>query len=307
MSKVSTQFKTCNIVEDFTEIHTEIHPGYKFSCLKGIYDGANPFIVCKTYKGKVVEIYREDEYSQESVENLVRMLSNENDSLITDKLLVAGCHTVVNLKNRLEIGKEPIEALRFSLDLMEGIRQTKGIHADFMIPLNDFFMEHDPSTTSDKADNKYRQEAVQEYILPVKAQAVLEEHEGRTGIKVSPLYCSEKGMADRFNRHIKNRKKDSEMFLPSESGLDWYMRHGDDFIPVIQGNKPNCVAGNAATERATRYNITPNKQFDHYTSRIGIYPRCSMKNVLDGYRVACSVYDDFDMPGYFVFFGGSCA
>ena len=147
-------------------------------------------------------------------------------------------------------------------------------------------MEHDPSTTTDKADNQYRKEAVSEYILPTKAELIIKEHSKNTGVNINPFYCSEKGMADRFNRHIKSKKKNSNLFVSSESGTDWYMRINDQFIAVTENNKPNCVAGNAATERATRYNITPNKQLDHYTSRIGIYPRCSMNNVLNGYLVS---------------------
>lgn len=305
MSKISCQFKQCSFITDASNIEREIHPDYKFSCLKGIDDGHNPFIVYKTLNGKIEEIYREESFDESCVEAFINLISNE--SVITDKLLLAGAHTVVNLKDRLEIGKEPMVSLDFSLKLIERIRKVRGINADFMIPLNDFFMEHDASTTTDKADNKYRQQAVSDYVLPTQAEYRVKEHLNTTGVDITPFYCSEKGMADRFNRHIKNKKKNSDMFVSSTSGTDWYMRVDDQFIAVIENNKPNCVAGNAATERATRYNITPNKQLDHYTSRIGIYPRCSMQNVLNGYLVACNAYENFDMPGYFIFFGGSCA
>lgn len=305
MSKVSSQFKACHFRDEFPDIKREIHPGYQFSCLKGINDGVNPFLVYRTLNGQVDKIFHEASFDDTCVDAFVQLIANE--SVITDKLLVAGAHTVVNLKDRLEIGKEPIVSLDFSLKAIDKINQQIGIEADFMIPLNDFFMEHDPSTTSDQADNKYRQDAVSEYILPTQAEEMFKAHARQSGRSIQPFYCSEKGMADRFNRHIKNKKKDSELFVSSDSGANWYMRIEDQFIPVIENNKPNCVAGNAATERATRYHITPNKQFDHYTSRIGIYPRCSMNNVLNGYRVACKTYDHFDMPGYFVFFGGSCA
>ncbi len=305
MSKISFQFKQCHFSNEASDIKREIHPDYKFSCLKGINDGSNPFIVYRTINGCIEEIYHSKSFDDSCLSSFIDLISGE--SVITDRLLVAGAHTVVNLKDRLEIGEEPIASLDFSLNAIEEIRLKMGINADFMIPLNDFFMEHDPSTTTDKADNKYRQEAVSEYVLPTKAELMIKEHSKDTGVDIHPFYCSEKGMADRFNRHIKNKKKSSNMFVSSESGTDWYIRVNDQLITVIENNKPNCVAGNAATERATRYNITPNKQLDHYTSRIGIYPRCSMKNVLNGYLVACNTYDNFDMPGYLVFFGGSCA
>ncbi len=211
MSKVSSQFKRCHFSNEFSEIKTKIHPEYIFSCLKGINDGCNPFIIYRTINGGIEEIHHSDSFDDSSLNKLVELILSE--SVITDKLLVAGAHTVVDLSNRLDIGEEPIVSLEFSLKLIEALRSKANINADFMIPLNDFFMEHDPTTTSGSADNRYRQEAVVDYILPTKAEDLVIKHLKETGVEIKPFYCSEKGMADRFNRYIKNKKEKTQNYL----------------------------------------------------------------------------------------------
>ncbi|MCL2469677.1 MAG: hypothetical protein FWF24_05545 [Alphaproteobacteria bacterium] len=79
----------------------------------------------------------------------------------------------------------------------------------------------------------------------------------------------------------------------------------DERIVVLHNDKPNCAAGNAATLRAIRYEITNNKIRDNFTSHIGLYPLCSRQNVLDGYKVAHAFYG-LNLPSYFAFFGRAC-
>lgn len=61
----------------------------------------------------------------------------------------------------------------------------------------------------------------------------------------------------------------------------------------------------AATLRAIRYDIANNKVKDKFTSHIGIYPLCSIDNVLDGHKLATAFYG-LDLPTYFAFCGKSC-
>ena len=144
MFKISTQFEVCYLPKNTGFIKEEIHSGYKFSCLKAMNDGVNPFVVYKTYNGGVSEVYREESYGKQSVKNFMVIIGRDNEPTITNKLLITGCHTVVNLKNRLKIGDEPLEALKFSLDLIEGIKLTRNVldgyrvackaYGDFDIP-----------------------------------------------------------------------------------------------------------------------------------------------------------------------------
>lgn len=110
-------------------------------------------------------------------------------------------------------------------------------------------------------------------------------------------------MADRFKRHI--NKKDKEFpFYKKDNSV--FMNVDDSHFEVIKNNKPTCAAGNAATFRAIRYKISSNKIFDNYTSHIGVFPLCSMNNVINKYKAAKYFYDGFDLPTLPVFFGTSC-
>ena len=52
--------------------------------------------------------------------------------------------------------------------------------------------------------------------------------------------------------------------------------------------------------------MTSNKIFDNYISHIGVFPLCSLDNVLNGYRAATSFYGNLNLPCLLVFFGKSC-
>lgn len=80
---------------------------------------------------------------------------------------------------------------------------------------------------------------------------------------------------------------------------------GENFLD-IKNNKPTCAAGNAATFRAIRYSVSSNKIFDNYSFHIGVFPFCSLYNVLNWYRAATSFYGNLNLPCLLVFFGKSC-
>ena len=70
---------------------------------------------------------------------------------------------------------------------------------------------------------------------------------------------------------------------------------GKNFL-VIKNNKPTCATGNAATFRAIRYLVTSNKIFDNYIYHFGVFPLCSLDNVLNGYGTATSFYGNLNLP-----------
>lgn len=112
-----------------------------------------------------------------------------------------------------------------------------------------------------------------------------------------------KNMADRFKRHIKSKEKEKLFFKENNSV---FMNIDGSSFEVIKNNKPTCAAGNAATFRSIRYKISSNKTFDNYTSHIGVFPLCSMANVINGYKAAASFYSGLNLPCLLIFFGTSC-
>lgn len=125
-------------------------------------------------------------------------------------------------------------------------------------------------------------------------------------IKNNCYYCSEKNMADKFKRHIKNIKKNNDLFYNYDDNNEhWGLNINNKNIEIINNNKPNCVAGNAATFRDINYTVNNRKKNKNYDSHIGIYPLCSMNNVINGYKVANSFYE-IDLPTILIFFEKKC-
>ncbi|GAJ66573.1 MULTISPECIES: hypothetical protein [Edwardsiella] len=152
--------------------------------------------------------------------------------------------------------------------------------------------------------NQYRKMATSPYIIPEIINSYIKENNKHYGIDIRSFYVSEKTMADRFKRHIKNTMDKNTLFNRQDSSL--LMTVGEHTFAIIEDNKPTCAAGNAATFRAIRYKVSSNKIFDNYTSHIGVFPLCSRINVLNGYRAASVFYENLSLPSLLIFFGKSC-
>ncbi|WP_289088359.1 hypothetical protein [uncultured Veillonella sp.] len=275
-----------------------IFDGYRCNCQKE-WKGKDKFILVECSGLRENIIFEESCNFEQNISDVVKFIGDK----ITKKCLVAGGHTVVNLQDRFKVSSEAINSVKMALALIDRLRI--GREMDFLIPLNDFYMEKDAGTDEGKA-NSYRKEAYNPYIVPPEILKVVQLYEKRWNTTTNIYYCSEKNMADKFKRHIKSSKKENkELFYPLNENRDWYMSIDGHEFPVITNNKPNCAAGNAATLRDIRYEVSCNKVKDKYTSHIGIYPLCSMKNVLDGYLAGEAFYH-LSLPTYFIFTGKSC-
>lgn len=278
-----------------------IYEKYECSCKKA-WKGTNKVVIYYLDKNEQTEIFNKEtedinEYFFE-IENLLKkFLKNK------EKLLIAGGHTVINLKDRNFVSKETITSVRFGLDILSSLRDSFK-KVDFLIPLNDFFMENDNKTDKNQV-NMYRQEALNPYILPQKLKEIFIEK--RKLVDFELFFCSEKNMADKFKRHIKNRKKtDGELFRNYGSNLENYSyKLKEREIEVITNNKPNCAAGNAATFRDINYIVNDRKVKGNYDTHIGIYPLCSLDNVIDGYLIGADFYN-LNLPTILIFFDRKC-
>lgn len=219
------------------------------------------------------------------------------------KLILAGGHTVINLKDRNFVSQEVINSVDFGMKLLSTIYSYFD-KTDFLIPLNDFFMEKDEKN-DDNEINFYRNEALNPYVLPESLRAIfLRESKS---FKFDLYFCSEKNMADKFKRYIKNVKKNNlDIFRNYGKNFEnWSYKILDKEIEVISNNKPNCVAGNASTFRDINFIIKNSKIKPNYDSHIAIYPLCSLENVINGYLVANDFYN-LDLPTLLIFFDKKC-
>ncbi|MDD3183051.1 MAG: hypothetical protein PHD48_09650 [Alphaproteobacteria bacterium] len=291
-----------SIIRDYEALNAsrEIYPDYQCNCTK-VWREEDKLVVFKATSAGIDKIYEGD--NSPDAEKTITILAKLAGVEMTDRAIIAGGHTVVNLKDRFCVGQEVVRSANLALGFVARLQEEFGKQAEFLMPLNDFYMEKDAGTDEGSA-NAFRKEAVSPYVIPPQINDLLIQYSSRLGRELALHYCSEKNMADRFKRHIKSKKKDgSGQFV--QNGNNWEMVVGSDRIVVLTNDKPNCAAGNAATLRAIRYDIDNNKVRDNFTSHVGIYPLCSLDNVLDGHKLATAFYR-LELPTFFVFCGKSC-
>jgi hypothetical protein len=222
--------------------------------------------------------------------------------------LVSGGHTIINMANLLEVSDSVLEATNFSLQVLERMQTSHGVRADFLIQVNDLFMEDAGNEIGAKNPNHYRARALKPYVLPVKMASMMRESAARIAREFRIMFCAEKNMADRFKRQVDTKRKagDARFTLKKENADEvWSVRVGDEDIAWMVNNKPNCVAANAGMLRSIRHLLDANSVDDNYMSYVGVFPLCSIKNVLNGYRVAHEVYG-LELPSFYIFFGKGC-
>lgn len=274
-----------------------IFKDYKCNCTKGWKD-ADRFIVYKADESGVTEVFS-DEVGDRNLDVLIEL----SRGYLSEHIVISGGHTVVNLDDRFSVSPEVEKSAKFCIDYIVKSKEQLNIQPDFLMEINDFYMEKNDGYEIDGA-NQYRKMATSPYIIPERINVYIKQIIKRHGINIRSFYVSEKTMADRFKRHIKTAVDKSTLF--NRQGCNLLMNIDEHTFAIIKDNKPTCAAGNAATFRAIRYKVSSNKIFDNYTSHIGVFPLCSRMNVLNGYRAASSFYDKFSLPSLLVFFGKSC-
>lgn len=270
---------------------------YKCNCTKGWKD-ADRFMVYRADESGVTEIFS-DEVGDSNLDALIEMAKG----YLSDRVVISGGHTVVNLDDRFSVSNEVEKSARFCIDYIVKSKEQLNIQPDFLMEINDFYMEKKDGNEIDGA-NQYRKKATSPYIIPERINSYIKDINKCYGIDIRSFYVSEKTMADRFKRHIKNTVDKNLLFNRQDRNL--LMTVDEHTFAIIENNKPTCAAGNAATFRAIRYKVSSNKIFDNYTSHVGVFPLCSRINVLNGYRAASAFYDGLSLPSLLVFFGKSC-
>lgn len=178
------------------------------------------------------------------------------------------------------------------------------IYSDFVIFVNDLFMLTDKLRIDLNTINRYRESLFYPYRVPYELLCLLYEQKQTIDYKV--YLTTEKNMAGKFSNHIKNRKyKDKYRFEKDVNKNIWYViTEEGDRIPVIEQDKPDCVAANAALLRYFNWE-NPRKLKRKYKTGIFYFPLCSIENVLNGHRVAHTIYN-MDILCYYIFITTKC-
>lgn len=295
-----------SMVQDYSihEMNKTIYPDYQFNCKKSNLQDTR-FIIYEGKNNNLTKIYESyDINEQERVKVTLDLIGDK----VTDKAIISGGHTVVDLSNKLHAGDEAIKSTNFAFKLISKLQVEYGKKAEFLVQLNDIYMEYDLESTSGTIPNKYREQAFKPYVIPSAINEILKKYSTELDRNFDLYYCSSKNLSDSFKRHIKNEKKcNNELFsyIENESEKRWNMVIDGEQISVLVNDKPNCISANAAMLRSIRYIVDNRRQKDNFTSYVGIFPLCSMDNVLDGYKVATKFYD-LDLPTYYIFTGTSC-
>ncbi|EFK2957665.1 hypothetical protein D4716_22010 [Shigella boydii] len=273
-----------------------IYDGYKCNCTKD-WKKEDRFVVYKADCTGINKIIN-TEISDNNIDTVIKLA----EKYTSDKIIISGGHTVVNLNDRFSVSNEVEKSAKFCIDYIIKSTHELNIKPDFLMEINDFYMEKSNGEEID-GGNIYRKLATSPYIIPEVINNYIIEKQNKHNIKINCFYASEKNMADRFKRHIKSKEKEKPFFKENNSV---FMNVDGSSFEVIKNNKPTCAAGNAATFRSIRYKISSNKTFDNYTSHIGVFPLCSMANVINGYKAAASFYSGLNPPCLLIFFGTSC-
>ncbi|MDR0430983.1 MAG: hypothetical protein LBH58_10960 [Tannerellaceae bacterium] len=193
-------------VSDYSTVEKSIYSKYQFNCKK-IWKGKDTFII---YEGNTTGISKIYESSSTDLNERIEVVVDLVKCKVTNRLLISGGHTVVDLSNRLNIGKEAIESTTLSLELIKKIQHELNIHAEFLIQLNDIYMEYDAESTNGTIPNKFREQALKPYIIPCEINSILKKYSDELDRELNLHYCSSKNLADQFKRHIKNEKRNNQ-------------------------------------------------------------------------------------------------
>lgn len=282
-------------------------PGFKFSCERQ-WKG-KPEVVVFEAQGPVITKHlsldvRGGELPEvELIESILPLLAK-----LPAPVIVSGGHTIINMDNVLDVSDYVVESATFSMKLMELLHSEYKIESDFLVQVNDLFMEDAGNEIGASTPNEYRKRSLNPYIIPTKMEELINRTSKNIGRDFKVLFCGEKNMADRFKRHVDNKRKGGDdRFVYTENSTErvWSVNVNGDIIPFMVNEKPNCVAANAAMLRSIRHILDANRVRDNYAAYVGVFPLCSMENVLNGYKVAHNVYG-LTIPTYYIFFGSSC-
>jgi hypothetical protein len=266
--------------------------GYEFGCNPSNWNFPDSLKICMIENGRLTWLTETEDVVFSTI------ISAVEENVIPHcegKILVSGAHYIPNLQDLTYSGEGPKKTLDLSLSTIELLRGKVCQKVDFLFLIDDLYMMFDNVRLRSEEYNYYRQILFNPPCLPTELADRLTNYRERNS-DFELFYITEKNIADRFNRHIKNRKYVDSVFingltLDGISKDDWYVSNPNvDNIRVIKGNKPTCPAAMAALARDISFKIDNRKQTKRYDTFIGYYPHCSAHNVTAGFIAENIVY-----------------
>ena len=220
------------------------------------------------------------------------------------KGLISGGHTVINLADKYLCGQAAVHTTKLAMEFIRKLQFQYGKEYDFLLQFNDLYSEKDDSRKDKNGINPYREMMRNPLIIPTQINSLVREYSAITERNIAINYCFEKNMSGRCKRYLNVHEKNNENILRERN--DFFVRYNSEKIRLTQNSKPSCAACHAAMLRYVRYNIVANEITDNLFSYIGIFPLCSETNVLNGCKAAYSLYPDFDLKTYIIFYEDLC-
>lgn len=219
--------------------------------------------------------------------------------------MISGAHMVIDLSDKSACNLTPFRSANLCMNIIA--RASKKFHKDldFSIQFNDLYIEQDNSRDDNNVINKYRVLMFSPFVIPTRINELLIRTSREVERDLDLYYFTSKNLADKFKRHIKNKKKTDPRFHFKDG--DWYYQlHGREVL-ILHGDKPNCACANAAMLKDVRFDVDHLDVKDNYYSYIGVYPMCSKRNILDGCEIGYDFYKEIqDLDTYIIFYGDTC-
>jgi hypothetical protein len=281
---------------------------YVFGCAAENWDVPDAFRMCRLVDGRVDWLV---DTRNTNTLNMVDMILRVAGPQMHGRVMISGAHFIPNLRDRYYCGEGPLKTLQLSMMVMETLQALDHPVVDFLMLVDDLYMMHDYVRLDRSSYNHYRKELFDEIVVPTRIAETLNDRLANGLRPFRVYYSTEKCLADRFNRHVKTRKRHEPVFIsgeeiPEYGSGDWFVRvAGGDLVQVIGDHKPNCPAAVADLVREVEVSVDNRRTESNYQTLLAFFPSCSMQNVLDGLKVASAVYST-DLVTYVVFTTTRC-
>lgn len=122
------------------EITRTVIPGFTFSCERQ-WKGKSEIIIYHADKGVVRKLTSLPQLDQRLFPDSMMDKLSPLLTALPGPTVVSGGHTVINMSNTLEVSASVLSATALSMEVVKYLTQSVHIHADFLVQVNDLFME----------------------------------------------------------------------------------------------------------------------------------------------------------------------
>ena len=296
-------FDVVKPISEYCFTYDERHPdpAYRFTCTRE-REKTKKCRIFQVDSKKATLVFQIENVTDD--EEIISFLHRNIFSTLDENGLISGGHTVINLADKYSCGQAAVHTTQLAMEFIKTLQFQYGKTYDFLLQFNDLYSEKDDSRKDKNKINPYRQMMRIPLIIPTKINSLVREYSASINREIAINYCFEKNMSGRCKRYLTTHIKNNENIIRERN--DFFVRYNAETIQLTQNSKPNCAACHAAMLRYVRYNIAATEITDNLFSYIGIFPLCSETNVLNGCKAAYSLYPDFNLKTYIIFYEDLC-